>query len=47
VVREVDVTLPAAQVSASVDGEIVSLTPPLRCRLKRGGLRVLRPRSQS
>ena len=36
---------PRRTVSASIDGEIVSLETPLRCRLHRGGLRVLRPRS--
>jgi diacylglycerol kinase family enzyme len=43
VAREVDITLPAKTVDASVDGEIVSLETPLRCRLHEGGLRVLRP----
>lgn len=44
VAREIDIALGAPKVSASVDGEIVSLETPLRCRLHRGGLRVLRPR---
>ena len=44
VAREIDIALGAPQVSASVDGEIVSLETPLRCRLHRGRLRVLRPR---
>ena len=41
---KIDIALAAPKVSASVDGEIVSLETPLRCRLHRGGLRVLRPR---
>lgn len=47
VAREVDIALAAPTVNASVDGEIVSLDTPLRCRLHRGGLRVLRPRDAS
>ncbi len=43
VAREVDITLPAPSVEASVDGEIVELATPLRCRVRRGGLTVLRP----
>jgi diacylglycerol kinase family enzyme len=45
VASEVDISLPAASVNASVDGEIVELTTPLRCRLRRRGLNVLKPRS--
>lgn len=41
--REVDVFIGKTKVSASVDGEIVALEPPLRCRQHRGGLRVLVP----
>ena len=44
VAREIDIALSGPKVNASVDGEIVSLDTPLRCRLHRGGLRVLRPR---
>jgi diacylglycerol kinase family enzyme len=44
VAREVDIALAAPTVNASVDGELVSLETPLRCRLHRGRLRVLRPR---
>ena len=47
VAREVDIALAAPTVNASVDGEIVSLETPLRCRRNRGGLRVLRPRDAS
>ena len=43
VAQEVDVTLATVKTDASVDGEIVSLEMPLRCRLHRGGLKVLRP----
>ena len=39
--------LPAETVNASVDGEIVSLKTPLRCRLHRGGLSVLKPPLQN
>ena len=39
--------LAAPRVSASVDGEIVSLETPLRCRLHRGGLNVVKPRSEA
>jgi diacylglycerol kinase family enzyme len=42
--KEVDISLPAETVNASVDGEIVSLKPPLRCRLHEGGLTVLAPK---
>lgn len=45
VAKEIEIVLPAPTVNASVDGEIVSLETPLRCRLHRGGLRVLRPRA--
>lgn len=45
VAQEVDVSLPATKADASVDGEIVALEIPLRCRLHRGGLKVLRPPS--
>lgn len=45
VANEVDIFLPAPSVNASVDGEIVELQTPLRCRLRRGGLNVLKPRS--
>jgi diacylglycerol kinase family enzyme len=41
--REVDVTLPVPTADASIDGEIVPLEVPLRCRLHEGGLKVLRP----
>jgi diacylglycerol kinase family enzyme len=47
VAQEVDIEVGSPTVSASVDGEIVSLQPPLRCRLHRGGLKVLRPRDAS
>lgn len=47
VAREVDIALPAQSVNASVDGEIVKLETPLRCRLLEGGLRVLRPRAST
>jgi len=40
--REVDVTLPLTTTDASIDGEIVALEVPLRCRLHEGGLKVLR-----
>jgi diacylglycerol kinase family enzyme len=43
IAREVDVTLPATAIDASIDGEIVTLQTPLRCRLHEGGLQVLRP----
>jgi diacylglycerol kinase family enzyme len=43
VAREVDVAVPSPTLAASIDGEIVQLETPLRCRLHRGGLRVLRP----
>ncbi len=45
VAREVDIALPTDAVNASVDGEIVALKTPLRCRLHQGGLSVLRPRA--
>jgi len=45
VANEVDISLPAASVNASVDGEIVELQTPLRCRLRRKGLNVLKPHS--
>jgi diacylglycerol kinase family enzyme len=43
--REVEVRLPESAVTASVDGEIVSLATPLRLQVRERGLRVLRPRS--
>jgi len=43
VAQEVDVSLPTPRADASVDGEIVALEIPLRCRLHQGGLKVLRP----
>jgi diacylglycerol kinase family enzyme len=46
VAREVDIMLSTPSVHASVDGEIVALQTPLRCRLHRGGLNVLGPRFQ-
>ena len=46
VAKEVDIALTTPTVSASVDGEIVQLETPLRCRLHRGALSVLKPRSQ-
>jgi diacylglycerol kinase family enzyme len=42
--REVEVRLPEERVTASVDGEIVSLPTPLHIRVHEDGLRVLRPR---
>ncbi len=42
-VREVVIALPHATVHASVDGEVVSLDTPVRCRSLSGGLKVLRP----
>ena len=47
VAKEVDIHLAAPRVSASVDGEIVSLVTPLRCRLHRRGLNVVKPRSEA
>lgn len=47
VAKEVDISLSIPTVSASVDGEIVPLETPLRCRLHRGGLNVLKQRSQA
>jgi len=41
--REVEIGLPEATVEASVDGEIVTLQAPLRCRSRAGGLSVIRP----
>jgi diacylglycerol kinase family enzyme len=43
-VGEVEIRLRESPISASVDGEIVSLATPIRCYVHRGGLRVLRPR---
>ena len=40
---EVEIALREATVEASVDGEVVTLEAPLRCRSRRGGLRVIRP----
>lgn len=45
VAREVDIALARPSVTVSVDGEILTLETPLRCRLREGGLRVLRPRT--
>jgi diacylglycerol kinase family enzyme len=42
--REVEVVLPQATVEASVDGEMVTLKTPIRCRSRRGGLSVIRPK---
>ena len=47
VAKEVDIALSTPTVNASVDGEIVLLDTPLRCRLHRGGLSVLKPRSEA
>jgi diacylglycerol kinase family enzyme len=44
---EVDIALAAPTVRASVDGELVTLEPPLRCRLHQGGLNVLKPQSEA
>jgi diacylglycerol kinase family enzyme len=43
---EVDIALAAPTVRASVDGELVTLDTPLRCRLHHRGLNVLKPRSE-
>jgi diacylglycerol kinase family enzyme len=45
VAGEVDIALAAPTVRASVDGELVTLDTPLRCRLHHRGLSVLKPRS--
>ncbi len=39
----VEIGLRRKEVDASIDGEIVKLLTPIRCRLLRGGLRVLKP----
>jgi len=41
--KEFEIILPERLVQASVDGEIISLETPLRCRVRKGGLRVLLP----
>ncbi len=41
--KEVEIAVPAKVIEASVDGEVVSLDTPVCCRLRRGGLSVLRP----
>lgn len=38
----IEISLPEPTVQASIDGEIVSLATPLRCRVRKGGLTVLR-----
>jgi hypothetical protein len=47
VASEVDIALAAPTVRASVDGELVTLETPLRCRLHHRGLNVLKPRSEA
>jgi diacylglycerol kinase family enzyme len=43
--RELEIALEAKTVTASVDGEVVTLETPLKFALHRAGLRVLKPRA--
>ena len=45
--KDLEIALSADSVRASVDGEIVTLEPPLKFTLHHGGLSVLKPRSSA